>query len=239
MATPSGETAADNAPRIAMLVYPKMILLDLTAPMTVFNLMRANIMLVGKTRTPVATDVGIQVAPTMTYDECPANVDVLFSPGGLDGTVAMMEDRETLEFLADRGGRAGYVTSVCTGSLLLGAAGLLRGYRATSHWYVRDLLQLMGARPEGGRVVVDRNRVTGGGVTAGLDFGLELARRIRDEETARTIQLVLEYDPKPPFSAGTPEQAGAALTDRVKQFRGPAIMAAKDAAARAGRRMEC
>ncbi len=175
MATPSDETAADNAPRIAMLVYPKMILLDLTAPMTVFNLMRANIMLVGKTRTPVATDVGIQVAPTMTYDECPANVDVLFSPGGLDGTVAMMEDRETLEFLADRGGRAGYVTSVCTGSLLLGAAGLLRGYRCD--------LALVCARPApaDGRaargragVVVDRNRVTGGGVTAGLDFGLNL-----------------------------------------------------------------
>jgi cyclohexyl-isocyanide hydratase len=126
--------------------------------------------------------------------------------------------RSSISF-ADRGERAKFVTSVCTGSLLLGAAGLLRGYAATSHWYVRDLPGLIGASAKADRVVVDRNRVTGAGVTAGLDFSFELARQLRGEETPRLFELVLEYDPKPPFPAGTPELAGAPLTDRVRQIR--------------------
>src|SRR4051812_24132360 len=172
------DTAQRSEPRlvVAALVHDKMILLDLAGPLTVFNLLRAEVYLVGKSLTPVKTDVGIAIAPTTMLADCPANVDILFVPGGLEGTVAMMGDPEVVAFLADRGSRARYVTSVCTGSLLLGAAGLLRGYQATSHWYVRDLLGLMGASVRGDRVVVDRNRLTGGGVTAGVDFGLEIAR---------------------------------------------------------------
>lgn len=178
--------------RVAMLVHPDMVLLDLVGPQTVFSLLMGEVHLVGKDRRPVSTDVGIPITPTTTYAECPAEVDVLFVPGGLKGSVSLMDDPETLAFLADRGARARFVTSVCTGSLLLGAAGLLDGYRAISHWYVRDLLPLMGALPAPGRVVEDRNRVTGGGVTAGIDFGLTLAARLRGEDYARRIQLVIE-----------------------------------------------
>ena len=229
-----------NTPRlqIGALVYPRMILLDLAGPQTVFNLMRAEVHLVAKDRTPVQTDVGIPITPTATLEQCPADLDVLFVPGGLEGTVAAMDDPAVVDFLADRGVRAKFVTSVCTGSLLLGAAGLLRGYAATSHWYVRDLLGLMGASAKADRVVVDRNRVTGAGVTAGLDFSFELARQLCGDEAPRLFELVLEYDPKPPFAAGTPELAGASLTDRVRQIRGPAIAAAREAAVRAAERLK-
>ena len=149
-------------------------------------------------------------------------------PGGLAGTVAALEDRPTRGFLAETGAQAQWVTSVCTGSLLLGAAGLLRGYEATSHWYVRDLLEFTGATVTTGRVVEDRNRVTGGGVTAGLDFALRLAARLRGEDIARTIQLVLEYDPKPPFDSGSPESAGAEISDAVLERRSPVINRARE-----------
>jgi cyclohexyl-isocyanide hydratase len=185
----------------------------------------------------VRNDIGLAISPTFAIDECPADLDVLFIPGGPEGSVAMMDEKEVLDALADRGSRAQFVTSVCTGALILGAAGLLRGYDATSHWYVRDLLALMGANVVAERVVVDRNRITGGGVTAGLDFGLELARRMRGEDAAQLIQLVLEYDPKPPLDAGSPEKAGVQLTSRVRQVRGPAIAAAKQAAERAALRL--
>jgi cyclohexyl-isocyanide hydratase len=199
----------------------------------VFSLMQADVYLVSKDRTPVRTDVGILVPPTMIITDCPADLDVLFVPAGLDATVAAMGDAALIDFLADRGARAKFVTSVCTGSLLLGAAGLLRGYAATSHWYVRDLLAELGAAPKAERVVLDRNRITGAGVTAGLDFAIELARQLQGAETARLFELVLEYDPKPPFASGTPEQAGAAPSDRVREIRGPAIAAAKAAVAQA------
>lgn len=223
--------------QIAALIYPNMVLLDLLGPHTVFNLLRGNVHLVAKDLTPVRVDVGYSIAPTMTLAECPMELDILFVPGGLEGTVALMDDTEVLGFLATRGARSRYVTSVCTGSLLLGAAGLLRGYDATSHWYVRDLLALMGANVKAERVVRDRNRLTGGGVTAGIDFGLELARELRGEDYARLIQLVLEYNPEPPFAAGTPRQAGHVLTQRVLEIRGPALAAAKQAATRAGERL--
>ena len=223
--------------RVALLVHPDMVLLDLVGLQTVFSLLMAEVHLVGKDRRPVPTDVGIPITPTTTYADCPADVDVLFVPGGLKGSVALMDDPETLAFLTDRGARARFVTSVCTGSLLLGAAGLLNGYRATSHWYVRDLLPLMGATPAPGRVVEDRNRVTGGGVTAGIDFGLTLAARLRGEEYARRIQLVIEYDPQPPFAAGSPERAGESLTREIRQRRAPVLTAAREAAGRARGRL--
>lgn len=223
--------------RVAMLVHPDMVLLDLVGPQTVFSLLMAEVHLVARDRRPVTTDVGIAVTPTTTYAECPAELDVLFVPGGLKGSVALMDDRATLEFLADRASRARFVTSVCTGSLLLGAAGLLNGYRATSHWYVRDLLPLMGATLDGGRVVEDRNRVTGGGVTAGIDFGLTLAARLRGEDYARRVQLVVEYDPQPPFGSGSPERAGESLVGEIRQRRAPLIAAARAAANRARGRL--
>lgn len=206
----------EDAPKIAMLVHPRMIALDLINPMTVFKILRTNIMLVGKTLDPVSTDVRIPIGATHTFDQVPDDLDVLFVPGGIMGTIAAMDDTETVGFLADCGSRAKWVTSVCTGSLLIGAAGLLKGYRATSHWTVSDLLPKLGATKVDDRVVIDRNRMTGGGATAGLDFGLTLAAQLADEETARRIQLILEYAPAPPFANGTPDEAGP---ERVAKMR--------------------
>jgi cyclohexyl-isocyanide hydratase len=238
---PSGSPSPDatRLPPLAigMLVYPDMVLLDLVGPQTVFSLLMAKVHLVGKDSRPATTDVGVAVQPTTTFADCPEQLDVLFVPGGLKGTVAAMDDPETLDFLARRGTSARFVTSVCTGSLLLGAAGLLRGYRAASHWYVRDLLPLLGATPAAERVVMDRNRLTGGGVTAGIDFGLTLAATLRGQEYARRVQLVIEYDPQPPHRAGTPETAGAAAADDVRRRRAPAIAAARQAALRAKARL--
>lgn len=221
------QPAGASTPRIAMLVHPDMVMLDLIGPLTVLSLLRAELHLVWKDRQRVTTDLDLPVTPTTSYADCPADLDVLFIPGGLKGSVALMEDAQTLAFLADRGARARYVTAVCTGSLVLGAAGLLKGYRATGHWYIRDLLGAMGASVEHSRVVTDRNRITGGGVTAGIDFGLTVATKLRDEETARLIQLVLEYDPQPPFDTGSPERAGTKLTSDVLARRKPLIDAAR------------
>jgi cyclohexyl-isocyanide hydratase len=147
-----------------------------------------------------------------------------------------MRDAEVLRFLAERGARARYVTSVCSGSLLLGAAGLLRGYKATSHWACHEALSLFGATPVVARVVTDRNRVTGGGVTAGIDFGLVLLAKLLGENLARMSQLGMEYDPEPPFDAGTPRKAGKETVKKVQEWMGPTavkmaaacIAAAKD-----------
>lgn len=222
---------------MGLLVHPDMVLLDLVGPQTGFSLLMAKVHLVWKDRAPLTTDVGIAIAPTTTFADCPEALDVLFVPGGLKGSVACMEDAEVLDFLAARGARARYVTSVCTGGLVLGAAGLLKGYRATSHWYVRDYLALMGASVETGRVVVDRNRITGGGVTAGIDFGLTIGAALRGEEYARRVQLVIEYDPKPPFDSGSPEGAGAARVDDIRRRRAPLLTAAEQAARRAKSRL--
>lgn len=211
MAIPPG------APRIAMLVYPRMVALDLIGPLTVFTILRCNVQLVWKDKAPVATDVRLPVSPTHSFDEVPADVDVLFVPGGRMGTVDCMNDPAVLAFLADRGSRAKWVTSVCTGSLALAAAGLLRGYDATSHWQVAGLLPRMGARHVNKRVVIDRNRMTGGGVTAGIDFGLTLAAHLKGEEAARRVQLIIEYAPEPPFRNGTPQEAGP---ERVAEMTG-------------------
>ncbi len=225
-------------PVVGMLVHPDMILLDLTGPLTVFNILQADVRLIGKTKQPVMTDVGLPVTPTDTFDSAPAVLDVLFVPGGLKGTVDGMKDQPTIDFLKDRGGRAHFVTSVCTGSLLLGSAGLLKGYQATSHWYVRELLPLMGATLRKERVVADRDRITAGGVTAGLDFALTIAAKLADEEAAKRIQLVLEYDPKPPYDAGSPEQAGNVISDGILKRRHALIAEAQAAARDAGARMQ-
>lgn len=213
---------------IAMLLYPDFTLLDLIGPHSVLS-WAGTTHLVAKTMEPVTADSGAQLVPTCTLADCPRDLDVLFVPGGF-GTVAAMNDPEVVAFLADRGARAGSITSVCSGSLLLGAAGLLKGYRATSHWAVRDSLAAFGAEPVKQRVVVDRNRISGGGVTAGIDFGLVLLAELRGEECARLVQLMMEYDPAPPFAAGTPEQAGSELTARALALMGMAPPAPTDAA---------
>ncbi|RZT98336.1 DJ-1/PfpI family protein [Advenella incenata] len=194
--------------RIAMLVYPGMTIMDLAGPHCMFgSLMGAKIHIVAKSLSPVTSDAGMVVVPDTTFDSCPKDLTVLFTPGGTDGTLAAASDSETLEFMTDRGARAKYVTSVCSGSLILGAAGLLTGYKATSHWSCRQALAGFGAIPTDARVVRDRNRITGAGVTAGLDFGLTMVAEMRDQIYAECTQLVGEYDPDPPFNAGSLKSA--------------------------------
>jgi cyclohexyl-isocyanide hydratase len=201
--------------RVVFLVYPNVTQLDLTGPAQVLSrLSNAQVDLVWKSRDPVQTDSGFALLPTATFEEI-EQADVLCVPGGF-GCVDVMQDDEVLGWVRSIGEKAQWVTSVCTGSLILGAAGLLRGYRATSHWAWRDYLKLFGAETVAERVVFDRNRVTGGGVTAGIDFALALMAAIEGEPYARTVQLGLEYDPHPPFDSGTPDKAGEELVQRVK-----------------------
>jgi len=195
---------------IAFLLFPNVTQLDLTGPAQVLSrLGDARLDLVWTTLDPVATDAGFSILPTATLADCPYP-DILCIPGGF-GINAVIADDAVMAWVASAGAGARWVTSVCTGSLILGAAGLLRGYRAGCHWGQRDMLRLFGAEPVDARTVVDRNRVTGGGVTAGIDFALTLTGLIRGEDHARMVQLSLEYDPAPPFDAGSPARAGEAL----------------------------
>jgi cyclohexyl-isocyanide hydratase len=213
---------------IAMLVYPQFTALDLVGPHHLLARIEGfQTHLVWKTRAAVTSDSGLTVQPTMTLRECPEEVAILFVPGGTQGTAQVMKDAEVLEFLKSRGAKAGQVTSVCTGSLVLGAAGLLRGYRATTHWVAQEVLSVLGAVPVNERVVRDRNRLTGGGVTAGIDFGLTLAAQLRDEAYAKRMQLAMEYAPAPPF------QAGPEITERMRKAFAPFVKAATAAARQA------
>ena len=200
-------------PDVAMLLYPGVTVLDLIGPQAVLA-SSCNVYLVWKNTDLLETDSGIVMKATSTLDQCPKDLDVLFVPGG---EFSIMRDDEVLRFLADRGSRARYVTSVCGGSIVLGAAGLLQGYDATSHWTARDKLPLFGATPIEARVVRDRNRISGGGVTAGIDFGLVLLAELLGEDVAKMTQLMLEYDPAPPFDAGTPEKAGAEILSMIQK----------------------
>lgn len=223
--------AAGRPMRIAMLLYPGMTALDVVGPHDLLaGLAPGSLHLVARTPGPVPSDTGIGLLATTSFAACPADLDVLFVPGG-DGTPAQMRDAATLAFLRDRAGRARWVTGVCTGSLILGAAGLLDGYRATSHWCVRDtVLPLLGAVPVDERVVFDRNRITAAGISAGLDFALALAARLRGDDYARTAQLVAEYAPQPPFAAGSPATAGPAITRGALAILGDLVAEARAAA---------
>lgn len=225
--------------QIAMLAYPNMTALDLVGPHQILAALgNVNVHVVWKDTNPLTTDAGLVVRPTMALRDCPDDLTVLFVPGGSRGTVPLMDDPEVVDFLARKGRTARYVTSVCTGSLLLGAAGLLRGYRATSHWGFRDLLPLMGATLVAERVVEDRNRITGAGVTAGIDFGLRLAALLRNEKHAKSLQLTLEYDPQPPYRAGTPSGAGADITHMLLAAFEPTYEQGQAAARRAQQRLK-
>lgn len=196
---------------VAMLMYPEFFAQDLVGPYTVLaSLPNTRVHLIARTMDPIiATPAAFPILPSGTFADCPRDLDVFLVPGGAFSTVNAMKDQETMEFIRDRGQRARFLTSVCTGSVMLGAAGLLDGYKATSHWVTHDLLSRFGAKPTQGRVVVDRNRITGGGVTAGIDFGLKVASILDDEFTAQLVQLAIEYDPEPPFDSGSPARAPA------------------------------
>jgi cyclohexyl-isocyanide hydratase len=195
---------------IGFLVFPGITQLDMTGPFEVFaRIPGATVHLVWKTIEPIRSDTGLLLTPTVPFDTCPA-LDVICVPGG-PGINALLSDAPTLEFLRKQAATALYVASVCTGALVLGAAGLLDGYRAATHWASREFLPAFGATPVTDRVCEDRNRVTGGGVSAGIDFGLTLAARLVGREAAERIQLFMEYDPAPPFSAGSPETAPPAV----------------------------
>jgi cyclohexyl-isocyanide hydratase len=198
-----------------MLLFPGLTQLDFTGPFEFLHrIPGAEVHVIWKDTEPVRADSGLQIVPTTRLDACPA-LDVVFVPGGA-GQMDLMMDPEVLGFLASQAKSARYVTAVCTGSLLLGAAGLLDGYEATCHWAYTELLPMFGAKPVKKRVVVDRNRITAGGVTSGIDFGLRIAAEIAGEETAKAIQLALEYDPDPPFRSGHPDVADPALVEKTR-----------------------
>jgi cyclohexyl-isocyanide hydratase len=201
--------------RIGMLIFPRMTQLDMTGPYEVLaRLPDTAVDLVARSLAPVTTDRGMQIVPTTTYAGCP-QLDVVMVPGG-PGQQDLMEDEETLGFLRRQAVRAQFVTSVCTGSLVLAAAGLLKGRRATCHWAALDSLALMGAVPASEHVVVDGNVVTGAGVTSGIDFALRLAAILDGEAVAREVQLQIEYDPHPPYDAGSPKTAAPETLAAVK-----------------------
>ena len=206
--------------QIGILVFPGVQQLDLTGPYEVFaSLPDAKVHLIWKDRAPITSATGLVLGPTMTFGECP-KLDVICVPGG-GGVNALLEDTETLAFLRAQAKQARYVTSVCTGSLVLGAAGLLKGRKATTHWYAHDFLEKFGAIPVQGRVVRDGNLITAGGVTAGIDFGLAVVADLVGRTEAEAIQLGLEYAPAPPFAAGTPEEAPSAVVAAVKERFAP------------------
>lgn len=219
---------------IGMLIFPDMTQLDFTGPYEVFaQLPKSSVRVIAKTLEPVAAKGGLKFLPDTTIADAPP-LDLIFVPGG-PGTGALMEDREVLEFLRRQSEKAKYVTSVCTGALVLGAAGLLKGYEATTHWASLGLLPVFGAKALPDRVVTDRNRITGGGVTAGIDFALTVAAEVAGPETAKRIQLLIEYNPAPPFNCGHPSTADASVVEGVRSAMAPMQAARLELAQRAAR----
>ncbi|KAK9452795.1 class I glutamine amidotransferase-like protein [Dipodascopsis uninucleata] len=220
---------------IGLLLFPKLTQLDFTGPFEVFSRVKdASVHVIAKSMEPVTSDTGLRILPTVTYKDCP-KIDVICVPGG-PGQIDLMDDDETLDFLRKVAEGAKLITSVCTGSLVLAAAGLMKGYRATCHWSSIDQLELLGAIPTDERVVHDRNRVTGAGITSGIDFALTLVSDIRGPDAAKAIQLQLEYDPAPPYDYGSPKVAPKEFVDaarrRMAQFISKRRAATEKAASR-------
>jgi cyclohexyl-isocyanide hydratase len=206
--------------RIGMVLFPRLTQLDLTGPFEVFAAMPgAELHLLWKTLDPVRSERGLTITPTATFASCPT-LDLVCVPGGA-GVNALLTDTEVLDFLRRTAAEARYVTSVCTGALVLGAAGLLKGKRAATHWMSREMLRAFGAEPVAERVVIDGSIITGGGVTAGIDFALRVVGEIAGRDTAEAIQLGIEYDPQPPFDAGSPERAPRAIVEAVRARAAP------------------
>jgi cyclohexyl-isocyanide hydratase len=196
--------------KVLALVYPGMTLLDMVGPMQAWSLVPDyEVQFVWARAGDVPTDCGLSVQATHRFEDAWSDPDVIFVGGGAKPTLDLIDDPAAIAFLADRGSRARWVCSVCTGSLLLGAAGLLRGYRAATHWGARDTLRRFGAEPSDERICVDRNRLTGGGVTSGIDFGIAVAGQWAGDDLGRVIELLLEYAPQPPYGTGRPDQADA------------------------------
>ncbi len=217
---------------IGMILFPRMTQLDFTAPYEVFSRMpNTRVHLLAETLEPVRSEYGLTITPDTSFENTP-RLDVLFVPGGA-GVNPLMESPAFLGYLREQGQKAQYITAVCTGALLLGAAGLLDGYRAATHWLSMDLLPIFGAQPVPERVVIDRNRITGGGVTAGIDFGLVLAAQLCGEDRAKEIQLMMEYAPAPPFQSGSPTTAEPALVETVTASRRGIQTARREIAERA------
>jgi cyclohexyl-isocyanide hydratase len=222
--------------QIGLVLFPKVTQLDFTGPLQVFSsIPGAKVHLIWKRIEPVASDSVMMLTPTVSFADCP-QLDVICVPGGL-GTDDMVNDEEMLAFLRRQAEAAQYITSVCTGSLVLGAAGLLRGYRAATHWTAMDFLSAFGAIPTKTRVCIDRNRITGGGVTAGIDFALTLVSQLVDRKTAEAIQLRIEYNPAPPFNAGSPDTAPAEVLAFMKERIAPGQARRGEMIARAAARL--
>ncbi len=202
---------------VAFLLFPNVTQLDLTGPAQMLSrLGNCQLDLVWKHKNPVPTDAGFPLLPTATFGDI-THADILCVPGGL-GTLDILEDKEVLDWLNKIAANAQWITSVCTGSLVLGAAGLLRGYKSACHWASIDQLAYFGAIPVRERIVFDRNRASGGGVTSGIDFSLSLIAKIRGESHAKFVQLATEYDPQPPFDSGSPDTADADLLARYHKY---------------------
>jgi cyclohexyl-isocyanide hydratase len=208
---------------IGFVIFPDLTQLDFTGPLQVLaRLPQSRTCIIAKTAAAVQSDCGLGLLPTHTFANCPP-LDLICIPGGSEGVAGIINDRETIDFVRQQADVAKYVTSVCTGAFVLGVAGLLKGRRATTHWAYTDLLPLVGAIHEKARVVKDENVITGGGVTAGIDFALSVIAEIAGETTARRIQLGIEYDPAPPFDSGNPDKAptikSELLSGRYDEFR--------------------
>lgn len=220
--------------RIGFLIFPEIMQLDMTGPYEVFTkLPDTEVKLIWKDLEPVTVAGGMRILPDVTYETCP-DLDIICVPGG-GGMNPLMNDPQTLDFLRNKALQVKYVTSVCTGSLVLAAAGLLKGRRAACHWMSREMLSEFGAIPDPSRVVIDGNYISGGGVTAGIDFGLTVAAEIFGEAVAKAVQLGIEYNPSPPFDSGSPETAGAeieqAARDAAEERQQSRLIAVKQAAA--------
>lgn len=221
---------------VGMLIYPQMTNLDFAGPLQVFaKLPDTQVHVLWKTAGPVETDASLTVLADTALADCPP-LDMLFVPGG-PGQIALMDDAEIIGFLQAQGQGARWVTSVCTGALLLGAAGLLCGYKAATHWLAMDQLALFGAQAVHERVVIDRNRITGGGVTAGIDFGLSIAALLHGDDLAQRTQLGLEYNPRPPYVGGSPDLAPDHIVAAVRERASPMIARRLEASRRAAARL--
>lgn len=206
--------------QIGLLVFDNITQLDMTGPYEVFiKYPDASVHLISHSLNPITAAGGMKIIPGTTYANCP-QLDIVCVPGGA-GMNRLLNDTETHDFLRKQAPRAQYVTSVCTGSLVLGAAGLLNGRRATTHWMSHELLSQFGAIPVNERIVIDGKVVTGGGVTAGIDFALTLAATMFDDELAKKIQLGIEYNPAPPFTSGSPETADAVTVESMRKASEP------------------
>ena len=219
--------------KVLFVLFPGVTQLDFTGPAQVLSRLPGAITLVAaKTLESIATDSGFAIVPNVTFADAP-QADILCVPGG-HGVTDALGDAETIAFIAGQAAGAKWVTSVCTGAFLLGRAGLLNGKRATTHWAYAHLLPLVGATQASGRVVEDGHTITAGGVTAGIDFALTLVAREAGQDHAEAVQLSLEYDPAPPFTAGNPGSAGTARTAMLKQRVYDAAAARMAAALSAG-----